>query len=105
MAVLTDSVAQKFMARLILLLIWMFFAMGALIFPLAKVAESFEYDALRIVNTPEVLHHAQRLYGQTLLAHVQLLNWGFRIGGLAINMRMGVQVIMALAVTTLATVS
>ena len=68
--------------------------------PVAHVAEVFEYDVLRALNTPLVVKRAQAHFGQQLLAHLHTLDWGFRINGTVIHMRlvMGVGVAALMAV-------
>ncbi|CAK0895820.1 unnamed protein product [Prorocentrum cordatum] len=73
--------------------------------PLASVAETFEYDVLRALNNPSVLKQAQQHFGQQLLAHLQTLDWGFRVGGTVINNKMVVQVATALVITSVTAVS
>lgn len=53
--------------------------------PMAAVAEAFEHEVLRELNTPRVLHGAFPLLGNQLLPHIQLLDWGLRFGDRVIN--------------------
>jgi len=57
----------------------------ALSFPLAQVAETFEFDLLRPLNTPVILHNSQKYLGDQLMTHLRALAWGFRCGGSIIN--------------------
>ena len=104
-SLVSGSIAPQFMLRTTLVMICAVATISFLTLPLAYVAERFEYDALREINTPLVIHRSQRWYGQLLLSHVKLLEWGFRIGGVTVNLRMGMQVIAGLALTALATLS
>merc|ERR1712150_113560 len=62
--------------------------------PMASVSETFEHDVLRGLNTPLVLKHAQTHLGEQLPSHLRNLQWGFRVGGTDINMRLLSSVIM-----------
>lgn len=73
--------------------------------PLAQVAEVFEYDVLRALNTPLVVQRAQRHFGHQLLPHLHTLEWGFRLGGTVINMRMVVSLFFGSMLTVAASVS
>lgn len=62
-------------------------ALCAVIWTLASVSETFEYDVLLVLNNPKVLSRAQRHIGQQMLPHLQHLNWGFRFSGSVVNAR------------------
>merc|ERR1712196_295393 len=70
-----EGVTNDLLAR-ILLIVVAFLGVCVLGVPLARVAEVFEYDVLRALNTPLVVKHAQRHFGQQLLAHLHTLEWG-----------------------------
>merc|ERR1712060_147025 len=72
---------------------------AAVAFPIARVAETFEYDVLRALNRPEVVRSAQRHFGQQFLSHLKTLEWGFRAGGTVISMRIIAQFFMGLIIT------
>merc|ERR1712110_1335406 len=55
--------------------------------PLASVAETFEYDVLRWLNNVSVLHHARKYIGDQTLPHLHALDWGFRFAGSVISSR------------------
>merc|ERR1712187_82551 len=74
-------------------------------FPLAQVAETFEYDVLRGLNNPATLNKAQKHFGQQLLPHLTTLEWGFRIGGVVIKMKLLMGVCSAIGITVITTVS
>merc|ERR1711953_1458107 len=76
-----------------------------LVFPVAAVAETFEYDVLRALNNPLVCNRAQRHFGQQLLAHLRTLDWGFRFGGTVINAKLVMNIGMALIISIVTTVS
>jgi len=78
--------------------------MGYSFLPLAKVAEVYEYDLLRTLNKPIVLHKAMPLLGQQMLPHLHTLEWGFKIGQTIINMRLVVNILGAIALTSVTTV-
>ena len=59
----------------------------AIVWSLASVSETFEYDVLLVLNNPMALSRAQRYIGQQMLPHLQHLNWGFRFCGSVINTR------------------
>ena len=40
-------------------------------------------------------------FGPTMLHHFRQLDWGFRVGGQVINVRMGAQIVSALALASL----
>jgi hypothetical protein len=86
-------------------LISMLLFMAFLIFPIAQVAETFEYDVLRALNKPSIVHHAQRYFGQQLLSHLHTLNWGFRVGGTMINASLVMRLVTAVGATAVATIS
>ena len=56
-------------------------------FPLAHVAEIFEHDVVRALNSPVVVQRAQKYFGQQLRAHLRTLKRGFRMGSTAFNVR------------------
>jgi len=74
-------------------------------FPLASVAETFEYDVLLALNHPVVLNKAQRYFGQQLLSHLHTLEWGFRFGGTVISTKFVTSVAAALIITMSSAVS
>merc|ERR1712187_285650 len=80
-------------------------ATGLMAAPVAAVAETFEYDVLRALNNPLVVNRAQRHFGQQLLSHLRTLDWGFRFGGTVINAKLVMNVVMALTITMVTTVS
>merc|ERR1719198_1415924 len=63
--------------------------------PIAYVSEAFEYDVLRALNRPLIVHRAQAFFGQQLLPHLQLLQWGFRAGGSTITTKAVMNVVVA----------
>merc|ERR1711879_247066 len=63
--------------------------------PLAFVAETFQYDVLRALNTPLILNRAQKFFGQQFLNHLHTLDWGLRFGGQVLNTRIVVSICMA----------
>merc|ERR1712039_484480 len=73
--------------------------------PLAQVAEVFEYDVLHALNNPLVVKNAQQYFGQQLLSHLHTLGWGFRFGQTVINLRLIMNVLAALMVTIITSVS
>jgi len=71
----------------------MFLSVGwSALYPLAFVAETFEYDVLRYLNNPVLIQNAQRYFGQQMLSHLHTLQWGFRCGGTLITTRIVVNV-------------
>merc|ERR1711990_633838 len=73
--------------------------------PIAAVSETFEYDVLRALNDPLVMNRAQRYFGQQMLTHVRTLDWGFRVGGTVINVRLIMNIVTAMAITLVTTLS
>merc|ERR1712217_78358 len=73
--------------------------------PIASVAETFEYDVVRYLNNPFVLKGVQKHFGQQFLPHLKALDWGFRLGGSVISLKMVASVATGLAVTIAATVT
>merc|ERR1712217_488909 len=71
--------------------------------PLASVAETFEYDVLRWLNNVLVLHHARKYIGDQTLPHLQALDWGFRFGGSVINLRTISGILMGMGATLIGT--
>ena len=67
--------------------------------PIAAVAETFEYEVMREINVPSVLHGALSLLGDQLLPHVLHLDWGFRFGGRVINKQSMLAVTTSLGLT------
>merc|ERR1712232_466891 len=59
----------------------------ALGFPLARLAETFEYDVLRRLNKPNALRGAMAYVGPQFLPHMHHLEWGFRYLGNVINFK------------------
>merc|ERR1712107_265997 len=64
--------------------------------PTAAVSETFENDVLRALNDPLVMNRAQRYFGQQMLAHLHTLDWGLRFGGTVINVRLMMNIVMAM---------
>lgn len=75
--------------------------LGAILWPLAEVAETFEYDVLRYLNNPLVLSRAQKYFGQQLLPHLHCLDWGFRFAGSIVNTRSVGSLLLAMLATLL----
>merc|ERR1712007_302660 len=73
--------------------------------PLAQVAEVFEYDVLHALNNPLVLRNARRHLGDQLLSHLHTLGWGFRAGQTVINLRLVMNVLAAMLITIITSVS
>merc|ERR1712238_214277 len=71
--------------------------------PLAAVAETFEYDVLKWLNNVSVLRDAQKYIGQQTLPHLHALDWGFRFGGSVINSRTVSNVVVGMAAALLGT--
>eukprot|EP00931_Biecheleriopsis_adriatica_P037071 TRINITY_DN21281_c0_g1_i1.p1 TRINITY_DN21281_c0_g1~~TRINITY_DN21281_c0_g1_i1.p1 ORF type:complete len:132 (+),score=18.88 TRINITY_DN21281_c0_g1_i1:23-397(+) len=69
--------------------------------PIAQVAEVFDYDVLRSLNNPVVIKKAQRHFGQQLLPHLHTLEWGFRVGQTVINMKVVMNIIIAIMLTSI----
>jgi len=82
-----------------------FFILIVLTLTLARVSEVFEYDVLKALNTPIVMKHAQKHLGQQLLSHLHNLEWGFRVGGTIINMRLVSSVVMTALTSLVALIS
>lgn len=95
---LSGNVDQSIVLLNVWLLLGSLLAIYGNAFPLASVAETFDYDVLRALNNPIVLHHAQKYFGQQFLAHLHTLHWGFRIGGVVINKDGVAKVIGAVAI-------
>jgi hypothetical protein len=76
-----------------------------LLAPLAAVSETFEYDVLKALNNPSILKGAQKYFGQQLLAHLNSLDWGFRVGGVVIGQRFLAQITTPLLIGILTAVS
>jgi hypothetical protein len=96
------------MGSVILASAFLVFTAGLIIamgLPLAQVAEVFEYDVLHALNNPLVVQNAQRYFGQQLLSHLHTLGWGFRFGQTVINLRLVMNVLAALMVTIITSVS
>merc|ERR1712039_136456 len=66
--------------------------------PLAMVAETFDYDVLRALNNPLILHEAQRVFGQQVLSHLVALDWGLRFCGTTITTRFVVNIVLGLVI-------
>lgn len=79
--------------------------MWVLGYPLSMVSEVFEFDVLRTLNRPLLLFRAQRFFGQQLLKHLSLLEWGYRFGGTLITPRFVSNIAVGLAITALTTIS
>jgi len=73
--------------------------------PVATVAEVFEYDVLHALNNPLVVKNAQRHFGQQLLSHLHTLGWGFRFGQTVIDLRIIVNIVAALLISVITSVS
>merc|ERR1712217_257588 len=73
--------------------------------PLAATAETFDFDVLRALNNPLVMQKAQKHFGQQLLNHIILLEWGFRLGGTVITVKMVRDIITAMCLAMVTTVS
>jgi len=74
-----------------------------LAYPLASLNVFFDVHVRRSLNNPQILHSAQRIFGQQFLVHVKELDWGFRIGSNTINMNGIAKVALALFITSMAT--
>merc|ERR1712217_939873 len=72
-------------------------------FPLAGVAETFEYDVLRWLNNVAVLHHARKYIGDQILPHLQALDWGFRFAGSVISSRTIGSIMLGMVATIVGT--
>merc|ERR1712032_317957 len=72
------------------------FVVGFLLYQLAILAETFDYDVVRTLNTPRVLQHAKRHFGDLFLVHVESLQWGFRSCGKVITMSFATNIAAAL---------
>ena len=80
-------------------------AMLVVCVPIATVAEVFEYDVFRALNSPAVVRSSQRYFGQQFLSHLKNLEWGLRCGGTVINMRLVMNVLLGLLITLATAVS
>merc|ERR1711879_310579 len=78
---------------------------SVILFAMAFVAETFEYDVLRALNTPFLLKQAQMYFGQQLLPHLNILEWGFRFGGSVLSARNVTNIVTGLFVGLVASVS
>lgn len=72
--------------------------------PLASVAETFEYDVVRYLNNPVVLSRAIKHLGNQTLSHLQFLEWGFRYSGCVINSRYVLTIMFGLLATLVGSV-
>merc|ERR1711879_129335 len=73
--------------------------------PLAQVAETFHHDVVRRLNTCGNIYKSQQHFGGEFLAHLQGLQWGFRIPGAMLDMRLAMTIYLALIVTLLTAAS
>merc|ERR1712217_778068 len=73
--------------------------------PLAATAETFDFDVPRNLNNPLVMQKAQKHFGQQLLNHIITLEWGFRFGGTVITVQMVRDIITAMCLAMVTTVS
>merc|ERR1712039_546939 len=89
LAIATCILTQIFCGSVVCNLMW----------PLAMVTETFEYDVLRALNNPLILRNAQRFFGQQLLPHLTTLEWGFRVCGNTITSKSVMNVVLALVIT------
>mmetsp|Transcript_89983 Transcript_89983/g.237416 ORF Transcript_89983/g.237416 Transcript_89983/m.237416 type:complete len:117 (-) Transcript_89983:421-771(-) len=81
-----------------------FIVMISQFFPFAAVAEVYEYDLLRTLNKPQVLHKVMKHLGQQMLPHLHTLDWGFKIGQTMINMKLVINLIMGMSLALITTV-
>merc|ERR1712194_358949 len=85
--------------------LWMLMGYSALIVvllaPMAAVAETFEYEVLKVLNSLSTWNASQKYFSIPLLSHVKSLDWGFRIGGIVIGQRVLSQVSVALLISLL----
>eukprot|EP00929_Paragymnodinium_shiwhaense_P014620 TRINITY_DN12254_c0_g3_i1.p1 TRINITY_DN12254_c0_g3~~TRINITY_DN12254_c0_g3_i1.p1 ORF type:complete len:608 (-),score=63.36 TRINITY_DN12254_c0_g3_i1:81-1904(-) len=73
------------------------------ILPFAQVAEAYEHEVFRRMNLTEYCKKAQPYYGQQFLMHLRTLDWGFRVGGVTINMHFFSRLVTALALGLITT--
>merc|ERR1711974_179652 len=73
--------------------------------PLANVAEVFEFEVVRYLNTPSLLRHSLNYFDDQLLPHLRYLEWGFRFGGTLITPGIVGVILTALVLTIVTTVS
>eukprot|EP00929_Paragymnodinium_shiwhaense_P014619 TRINITY_DN12254_c0_g2_i1.p1 TRINITY_DN12254_c0_g2~~TRINITY_DN12254_c0_g2_i1.p1 ORF type:complete len:609 (-),score=59.33 TRINITY_DN12254_c0_g2_i1:81-1907(-) len=73
------------------------------ILPFAQVAEAYEHEVFRRMNLTEYCKKAQPYYGQQFLMHLRTLDWGFRVGGVTINMPFFSRLVTALALGLIST--
>merc|ERR1712190_9448 len=105
MSLLTGKdLPPEFIARSSLALIFLTTVIVSLAAPLARVAETFEYEVYRALNNPLVMRESQRHFGQQFLTHLRTLDWGFRFGGTVINVKIVMNVAIAMMVTVITTV-
>jgi len=78
---------------------------SVILIALSFVAETFEYDVLRALNTPFLLKQAQMYFGQQLLPHLHVLEWGFRFGGSVLSARYVTNIVGGLFVGLVASIS
>merc|ERR1712151_372182 len=79
-------------------------AICVLAFPLASVAETYEYDVLRILNNMGALSGARRHIGDQIIPHIQALDWGFRFAGAVINTKACMGLLLGMLSTMIGTV-
>jgi len=77
----------------------------ALTHSLASLNLFFHERVLRHLNTPVLLHTAQRLFGQQMLNHLKELDWGFKFGRSTICFDSAQKVVFALTITAATSVS
>merc|ERR1711920_1220118 len=105
MSLLTStSLPPQIIARSSLALIFLTVVIVSLAAPLARVAETFEYEVYRALNNPVVMRESQRHFGQQFLTHLRTLDWGFRFGGTVISVKIVMHITVAMVVTVFTTV-
>merc|ERR1712113_356461 len=80
------------------------YAMVLVGFPLAALAEVFEYDVVRALNKPNVLRGSRDYIGDQILTHCAFLEWGFRYSGKVISFQMVASVSVGLFATMIGAV-
>eukprot|EP00929_Paragymnodinium_shiwhaense_P103774 TRINITY_DN6752_c0_g2_i1.p1 TRINITY_DN6752_c0_g2~~TRINITY_DN6752_c0_g2_i1.p1 ORF type:complete len:626 (-),score=76.78 TRINITY_DN6752_c0_g2_i1:337-2214(-) len=72
--------------------------------PFAQVAEAYEHDVFRRLNLTEYCNKSQAYFGQQFLTHLRSLDWGFRVGGVTINMHFFSRLVSAAGLGVVTTV-
>jgi hypothetical protein len=76
-----------------------------LVMPMANVAETFQWDVIKVLNTPLMVQRSQKYFGQQFLEHITTVDWGFRRWGRVISPKLVYESMAAICATVGAAVA